>query len=85
MISKLLAALLAFAILASAGSITDIKHVVLFMQENRAFDHVSDTPNSWSTFKIKISKYYGTMAGVRGFSDPNVQFNPSTNLTTFQK
>jgi phospholipase C len=23
-----------------AGSITDIKHVVLFMQENRAFDHV---------------------------------------------
>lgn len=25
-----------------AGSITDIKHVVLFMQENRAFDHVCD-------------------------------------------
>lgn len=25
---------------ASAGSIRDIKHVVLFMQENRAFDHV---------------------------------------------
>lgn len=25
----------------SAGSLTDIKHVVLFMQENRAFDHVS--------------------------------------------
>jgi phospholipase C len=23
-----------------AGSLTDIKHVVLFMQENRAFDHV---------------------------------------------
>jgi phospholipase C len=26
---------------AFAGSIKDIKHVVLFMQENRAFDHVS--------------------------------------------
>lgn len=25
---------------ASAGSLKDIKHVVLFMQENRAFDHV---------------------------------------------
>ncbi|RDL29995.1 uncharacterized protein BP5553_10622 [Venustampulla echinocandica] len=54
---------------ASTGSITDIEHVVLFMQgenliffdslvQNRAFDH-----------------YFGTMAGVRGFSDPNVQVN----------
>ncbi|KAF2725554.1 non-hemolytic phospholipase C precursor [Polychaeton citri CBS 116435] len=42
--------------LVTAGSIADIEHVVLFMQENRAFDH-----------------YFGTMAGVRGFSDPNVQ------------
>jgi phospholipase C len=25
---------------ASAGSLKDIKHIVLFMQENRAFDHV---------------------------------------------
>jgi phospholipase C len=33
----------------------EIDHVVLFMQENRAFDH-----------------YYGTMAGVRGFQDPNI-------------
>src|ERR1700753_36791 len=41
---------------ASAGSLADIDHVVLFMQENRAFDH-----------------YFGTMSGVRGFSDPNVQ------------
>lgn len=40
------------------GSLADIKHVVLFMQENRAFDH-----------------YFGTMAGVRGFTDPNVQVN----------
>ncbi|KAG4438159.1 hypothetical protein IFR05_006370 [Cadophora sp. M221] len=43
---------------AIAGSLADIEHVVLFMQENRAFDH-----------------YFGTMAGVRGFSDPNVQVN----------
>src|ERR1700753_2118056 len=43
---------------ASAGSLADIEHVVLFMQENRAFD-----------------PYFGTMAGVRGFSDPNAQVN----------
>lgn len=45
----------------SAGSIADIKNVVIFMQENRAFDH-----------------YFGTMAGVRGFKDPNVQVNSGT-------
>ncbi|KAL1988863.1 hypothetical protein VTN96DRAFT_6852 [Rasamsonia emersonii] len=52
---------------ASAGSLKDIKHVVLFMQENRAFDH-----------------YFGTMAGVRGFADPNVQVNPDGH-STFQQ
>src|ERR1700743_329280 len=36
------------------GSLRDIKHVVLLMQENRSFDH-----------------YFGTMAGVRGFNDPD--------------
>ena len=36
------------------GSLSDIKHVVLLMQENRSFDH-----------------YFGTMAGVRGFDDPD--------------
>jgi phospholipase C len=36
------------------GALTDIKHVVLLMQENRSFDH-----------------YFGTMAGVRGFDDPD--------------
>ncbi|KAJ6779932.1 hypothetical protein PWT90_05353 [Aphanocladium album] len=40
-------------------SLADIDHVILLMQENRAFDH-----------------YFGTMAGVRGFSDPNVNINP---------
>ncbi|KAH6609758.1 putative phospholipase C [Trichoderma cornu-damae] len=44
--------------LVSAGSLKDIDHVVLFMQENRAFDH-----------------YFGTMAGVRGFGDANLQMN----------
>jgi phospholipase C len=37
----------------SAGSLRDVKHVVMLMQENRSFDH-----------------YFGTMAGVRGFDDP---------------
>ena len=32
--------LAASAALAQAGSLKDIKHIVLFMQENRAFDHV---------------------------------------------
>jgi phospholipase C len=36
------------------GSLRDIRHVVLLMQENRSFDH-----------------YFGTLAGVRGFDDPN--------------
>ena len=33
-----------------AGSLADIKHVVLFMQENRAFDHVG----SFRTFYFAI-------------------------------
>ncbi|HEX4423950.1 MAG TPA: alkaline phosphatase family protein [Terriglobales bacterium] len=37
----------------TSGSLRDIKHVVMLMQENRSFDH-----------------YFGTMAGVRGFDDP---------------
>lgn len=39
-----------------SGSLRDIKHVVLLMQENRSFDH-----------------YFGTLAGVRGFSDPKAR------------
>ncbi|KAK2601767.1 hypothetical protein QQS21_004651 [Conoideocrella luteorostrata] len=49
---------MASAITAQAGSLKDIKHIILFMQENRSFDH-----------------YFGTMAGVRNFGDPNVQVN----------
>jgi phospholipase C len=40
---------------ASAASLSDVKHIVILMQENRSFDH-----------------YFGTMSGVRGFSDPTV-------------
>lgn len=38
-----------------AASLSDVKHVVVLMQENRSFDH-----------------YFGTLSGVRGFSDPAV-------------
>ena len=40
---------------AGTRSLSDIKHVVILMQENRSFDH-----------------YFGTLSGVRGFSDPAV-------------
>ncbi|MGB8600999.1 MAG: alkaline phosphatase family protein, partial [Rhizomicrobium sp.] len=36
------------------GTIADVEHVIVLMQENRSFDH-----------------YYGTLRGVRGFSDPH--------------
>ncbi|KAK9246334.1 phosphoesterase family-domain-containing protein [Lipomyces tetrasporus] len=56
------ASLMASAVSASTAAasaytdkLKDIKHIVFFMQENRAFDH-----------------YFGTMAGVRGFKDPNI-------------
>jgi phospholipase C len=37
------------------GSIADVEHVVILMQENRSFDH-----------------YFGSLRGVRGFTDPRV-------------
>ncbi|SDD50105.1 phosphocholine-specific phospholipase C [Paraburkholderia lycopersici] len=36
----------------ATGTLADVQHIVVFMQENRAFDH-----------------YFGTLPGVRGFSD----------------
>ena len=39
-------------------TLSDIRHVVFLMQENRSFDH-----------------YFGTLSGVRGFSDPKVVTN----------
>ncbi len=50
-----------------AASLSDIKHVVLLMQENRSFDH-----------------YFGTMAGVRGFGDPNA-LQLSTGKSVFHQ
>jgi phospholipase C len=35
------------------GSLRDVEHIVVLMQENRSFDH-----------------YFGSLRGVRGFSDP---------------
>ncbi len=44
----------------ASGSLQEIKHIVLLMQENRSFDH-----------------YFGTLAGVRGFDDPNAMILPN--------
>jgi phospholipase C len=35
------------------GTIRDVEHIIILMQENRPFDH-----------------HFGTLRGVRGFSDP---------------
>jgi len=42
----------------ASASLSDVKHIVILMQENRSFDH-----------------YFGTLSGVRGFSDPDVPAN----------
>ncbi|KAM3459564.1 hypothetical protein MY5147_009877 [Beauveria neobassiana] len=62
--SSLALTLLASATGVQAGSLKDIKHIILFMQENRSFDH-----------------YFGTMAGVRNFADPNVKKNDGVPVT----
>ena len=49
------------------GQLSDIKHVVLLMQENRSFDH-----------------YFGTMAGVRGFDDPDALRLPNGHSVFYQ-
>jgi phospholipase C len=36
----------------ATGTIADVQHIIIFMQENRSFDH-----------------YFGTLPGVRGYSD----------------
>ena len=50
------------------GSISDIQHVVIHMQENRSFDH-----------------YFGTLAGVRGFDDPNVLIQANGKSIFYQQ
>jgi phospholipase C len=42
------------------GTIKDVEHIVILMQENRSFDH-----------------YFGSLRGVRGFSDPTAVRLPS--------
>src|SRR5246127_1285552 len=49
------------------GTIRDVKHIVVLMQENRSFDH-----------------YFGTLRGVRGFSDPRAVTLPSGNSVFHQ-
>jgi phospholipase C len=49
------------------GTIADLKHVVILMQENRSFDH-----------------YYGTLPGVRGFSDKQI-LKYQNGTTIFQQ
>jgi phospholipase C len=49
------------------GSLSDIEHIVILMQENRSFDH-----------------YFGTMPGVRGFSDPTAITLPNGNPVFYQ-
>jgi phospholipase C len=49
------------------GRLSDIKHVVMLMQENRSFDH-----------------YYGTLSGVRGFSDAHAMRLSSHRPVFFQ-
>jgi phospholipase C len=44
------------------GSLSDIEHIVILMQENRSFDH-----------------YFGTLPGVRGFSDSTAIRLPDGN------
>ncbi|MFD7013276.1 alkaline phosphatase family protein [Streptomyces sp. NPDC059928] len=49
------------------GSLRDIEHVVMLMQENRSFDH-----------------YFGTLSGVRGFSDPDALKLPNGRSVFYQ-
>jgi phospholipase C len=46
----------------ATGTIADVEHIVILMQENRSFDH-----------------YFGTLKGVRGFSDPRAVKLPTGN------
>ena len=50
---------------ASCAQLTDIQHVVIFIQENRSFDH-----------------YFGSLRGVRGFSDKSAAFQQTDPANT---
>jgi phospholipase C len=49
------------------GTIEDVEHIVILMQENRSFDH-----------------YFGTLRGVRGYSDPRAILLPTGNQVWYQ-
>ncbi|MDT8998587.1 phospholipase C, phosphocholine-specific [Paucibacter sp. APW11] len=65
--AKTLARAAALPAQARSGSIADVEHIVVLMQENRSFD-----------------SYYGTLAGVRGFSDPRAITLPSGKPVWYQ-
>jgi len=50
------------------GTIQDVQHIVILMQENRSFDH-----------------YFGTLRGVRGFSDPRAVRLYGTGNSVFEQ
>lgn len=50
-----------------SGTIQDVEHVVILMQENRSFDH-----------------YFGSLRGVRGFSDPRPVLLPNGKPVWYQ-
>src|SRR5437879_2559564 len=52
---------------AQTGTINDVQHVVIFIQENRSFD-----------------EYFGSLHGVRGFSDPNALVFQNQNTDLYQ-
>src|SRR5437868_5174131 len=57
----------AFPLPAQTGTINDVQHVVIFMQENRSFD-----------------EYFGSLKGVRGFSDRNALVFQNGNTDLYQ-
>lgn len=66
-----------------ARSLKEIEHVIIFMQENRSFNTVCHQNSSRLLHSLVLRspltvrlQYFGTMAGTRGFNDPNVQVNP---------
>ena len=73
----------------AGGSLQDIEHVVIFMKENRAWDtvHLSSIISNGFVCgqdDTDVYKYFGTMAGVRGFNDPNVQVNQDGQSVWYQ-
>ncbi|KEF56329.1 phospholipase C [Exophiala aquamarina CBS 119918] len=60
----------------NSGSLADIDHVILFMQGNPPRPIVLHPYTDYRSENRAFDHYFGTMAGVRGFSDPNVQVNP---------